>query len=69
MSTYEVVDGDSWEDCDDHKLACCDCGLVHDVYFRVQNGKLQWRMKRNSRATGQVRRHMKRKEEGIFEEE
>jgi len=67
MSTYEQVE-DEWEDCEDHKLACCDCGLVHDVSFRTHEGKTQWRVERDSRATGQVRRHMKRKKEGIFNE-
>lgn len=42
-----------------YKMACCDCGLVHDVDFRVKARRVQFRVARNNRATGQVRRHMK----------
>ena len=44
------------------KLACCDCGLVHNVDFRLVGDKkkqIHLRMKRNGRSTGQIRRHMK----------
>jgi len=67
MSSYPAV-GDEWEDCEDIRLACCDCGLVHDIYFRARRGKAQWRIDRNNRSTGQLRRNMKRRKEGIFEE-
>ena len=44
-----------------YKLACCDCGLVHRVDFRLTMvGKkvvLQFRVRRDNRATGQMRRH------------
>ena len=43
------------------KLSCCDCGLVHDIDFRVTGaGKVLFRFARNHRSTGQVRRHMRR---------
>lgn len=44
-----------------YKLRCCDCGLVHNVDFRIVGGKrkyIQFRVFRNERSTGQVRRHM-----------
>lgn len=44
------------------RLACCDCGLVHDVEFRIFEGKPEFRMRRNNRSTGQMRR--KRPKEG-----
>ena len=44
-----------------YKLACCDCGLVHTTDFRVRDGRAQFRVRRNERSTGQVRRHMKKK--------
>lgn len=63
-----------------YKLACCDCGLVHDTQFKavrvikkhrdgsweyenLSHGKFRvmLRAKRNPRATGQVRRHGKKK--------
>jgi hypothetical protein len=43
---------------DGHKLCCCDCGLVHTMDFRVVDGRAQFRVFRNNRATAQVRRHM-----------
>ena len=42
-----------------YKLACCDCGLVHDVVFVVEDGKLGMAAMRNNRATGQRRRHQR----------
>jgi hypothetical protein len=60
-----------------YKMACCDCGLVHALEFRVMRvtqrlGKwtmsvpvsehiVLFRAKRMKRETGQVRRHMKQK--------
>lgn len=45
-------------------LACCDCGLGHDIDFRVlKDGKVlhgvdvQFRMRRNNYTSGQLRRH------------
>lgn len=41
-----------------YKLACCDCGLVHDMEFRVDDlGRVNFRARRNNRSTGQMRRH------------
>lgn len=48
---------------DGYKLACCDCGLVHKMDFRlVKYGggtKIQFRAFRDNRATAMIRRHMK----------
>ena len=41
------------------RLACCECSLVHNMDVRIKNGQVQWRMSRNNRATGQVRRYKK----------
>lgn len=40
-----------------YRLACCDCNLVHDVVFVVEDGKLGMATKRNNRATAQRRRN------------
>lgn len=40
-----------------YKMACCDCGLVHSMNFRVVKGKIQFQAFRNNRATGQKRRY------------
>ncbi len=44
-----------------YKLACCDCGLVHVMDVRVHRGRVQFRVFRHNRATGQMRRWMKAK--------
>ena len=50
---YPVMDG--------YKMSCCDCGLVHDMQFRVTDDydRVEFRVRRNNRATAQVRRHRK----------
>lgn len=40
-----------------YKLRCCDCDLVHNVDFRIRKGRVQFRVRRNNRATAQCRRH------------
>lgn len=42
-----------------YKMACCDCGLVHVLDFRLHQGKIQLRASRNERSTAQKRRYMK----------
>jgi|KBSSwiStaDraftv2_1062776.scaffolds.fasta_scaffold1420451_2 hypothetical protein len=43
-----------------YRLCCCQCGLVHDLDFREHPAGFLFRARRNSRATGQVRRHMRK---------
>lgn len=44
-----------------YKMACCDCGLVHNLDFRVKDGRIQFRAFRNNRSTALMRRHDKAK--------
>lgn len=44
----------------DYRLACCDCGLVHEVDFRVRSGEIQIRFRRNNRSTENIRRSLRR---------
>ena len=46
-----------------YRLACCDCGLVHDVVlsYDPQTGELGMATRRNNRATAQRRRSIKDK--------
>ena len=39
-----------------YRLFCCDCGLVHDVVFILEDGKLWMTAVRNNKSTGQRRR-------------
>jgi len=42
-----------------YRIACCDCGLVHDFVFVSQDGKpIGIAAKRNNLATAQRRRHV-----------
>ena len=38
-------------------LACCACGLVHNVKFRVRKGRLEACFTTDNRKTAQLRRH------------
>jgi hypothetical protein len=42
-----------------YKMACCDCGLVHNMDFKIKENRVWFRVRRNNRATGQVRRYLK----------
>lgn len=62
----QIIDGEGFElDIKNEqklKLACCDCGLVHDVAFAIEeNGNLGIAMRRNNRATTAKRRANNRK--------
>jgi hypothetical protein len=59
MSAYTKPKPGEWVQPVEHgyKMACCDCGLVHKIDFRVENGRVQFRVVRDNRATGQIRRH------------
>ncbi len=86
MSKFRKATAGDGEFCDwetntmkGNKMGCCDCGLVHEVEFRIikdikNNGdgtmeaeiigddedlKIQMRMRRDNRSTGQIRRHRK----------
>lgn len=42
-----------------YHMSCCNCGLVHDMDFRVHKGHIQFRVFLNPRATAGIRRGMK----------
>jgi nitroimidazol reductase NimA-like FMN-containing flavoprotein (pyridoxamine 5'-phosphate oxidase superfamily) len=57
---HRITDGEAFEvdlkdDC--LRLACCDCGLVHDIMLRVRGGKIQLLFIQVPRSTSQLRRH------------
>jgi len=44
-----------------YRIACCDCGLVHDFVFVAGNvKKINVATERNKRATAQRRRYMRK---------
>ena len=40
-----------------YKMACCDCGLIHRLEFRIASGRVQFRAWRHNRATMAYRHH------------
>jgi len=56
---YEKPEEDEWVQPveEGYKMQCCDCGLVHQLDFRIKDGRVQFRVRRDNRSTGQVRRH------------
>jgi uncharacterized Zn finger protein len=66
-ATYdEVVEGDVMTIPDQGlDVACCACGEVHELSV-VGGGSVRVRVRRMPRSTGQVRRWMRLKREGIF---
>lgn len=55
------VDADGWTDwirpAQGYRMGCCDCGLVHEMEFRVSGEKVEFRAKRHARATAVKRRY------------
>lgn len=39
-----------------HLMACCDCGLIHKMDFRIRKGRVQFRAYRAKKATRKWRR-------------
>ena len=58
-SSYEQIWSGVWTDIEEMPLdiACCDCGLVHEVDARIHDGKVQIRLTEKRRETGQLRRY------------
>lgn len=47
-----------------YRIACCDCGLVHDFVFVSQDGNpIGIAAKRNNRATAQRRKNIRSNED------
>ena len=69
MTRYrqEVCNEDGWTDWvqpikEGYKMACCDCGLVYEMDFRIKRGRVQFRVSRDNRATAAHRRERAKKE-------
>lgn len=58
---YKSLSDGEWTELDneDHKIACCDCGLIHKLEGKVTDNKVSIRFFRENRSTGQYRRHNK----------
>ena len=64
MKVGQLTEGEEWvEPLKDgmaaFRIICCDCGLAHDIEFRVKDGKLVMCRHENRRATAATRRKRK----------
>jgi hypothetical protein len=59
---YEEVKEDEWVRpiIEGYKMSCCDCGLVHKLDFKIEDGRIWLKATRDYRATAAVRREMKK---------
>lgn len=62
--TVMVEREDGWTDwihpAGGYRLACCDCGLTHDLQFGLDDdNRLSFRARRNKRSTAAMRRNRK----------
>jgi hypothetical protein len=44
-----------------YKMCCCDCGLVHEIVFKIEGKHIIFKVSRDNRATAAVRRGMNKK--------
>lgn len=44
---------------EDQRICCCDCGLAHNIKFKIVKGKLFISATRNNRSTAMLRRNRK----------
>lgn len=58
--SYEKPKSNEWQQPvrRDYKMRCCDCGLVHRMDFRILRGRVQFRARRDNRATAAGRRYV-----------
>lgn len=73
LQYVEVEDGQWITPADPRKwrVACCDCGAIHVYRFELdkrylRHGELNIRIVKDYRATGQRRRALKRRREGLW---
>ena len=59
MAKYDNVKPYEWirPVMEGYKMACCDCGLVHKIDFKIEDGRVWIKATRDRRATGQIRKH------------
>jgi Zn-finger protein len=59
MKFYQQQEGEWIQPMKGYRMACCDCGLVHRVEFRVVKGRVQFRAWRDKKATTERRKKPK----------
>jgi hypothetical protein len=56
--SYDVISYGEWTRprMKNFREQCCDCGLIHRLDFRIANGRIDFRTRRDDRATAAARR-------------
>jgi hypothetical protein len=56
--SYEVIAYGEWTRprMQNFREQCCDCGLIHRLDFRIADGRVEFRTRRDDRATAAARR-------------
>jgi hypothetical protein len=56
--TYDVISYGEWTRprMRNFREQCCDCGLIHRLDFRIVDDKVEFRTRRDDRATAAARR-------------
>jgi hypothetical protein len=60
-TTYDVISYGEWTRprLRNFREQCCDCGLIHRLDFRIVDGRIEFRTRRDERATAAARRNFK----------
>ncbi len=63
MAKYNEPEAGEWifPIMEGYKICCCDCGLVHKMDFKIEKGRVAFRVFRDNRATAATRRENKKK--------
>lgn len=59
----QLYDGNWYLIEDYYTHVCCDCGLAHRVWYKLENGRVFMRWDRDPKETAAARRIMKREHE------
>ena len=56
--SYDVISYGEWTRprMKDFREQCCDCGLIHRLDFRIVDGRVEFRTRRDDRAAAAARR-------------
>ncbi len=64
---FEIVNDGQWHRpvMKNHKLACCDCGLVHTMNYRIVGNKIEFKAERDEKLTRSLRRRKQYKNQKL----
>jgi hypothetical protein len=58
MKSYPIIKSGQWvKTTAKYRIACCDCGLVHELEFKIEDGEILMCAHRNMKSTLALRRN------------